>query len=57
MSEDNNMPAINFIHKTTGTKVSSLWITGRKKLESDNGWKEIKTGEKDLKIMCYDEKL
>ena len=58
------MPAINFVHKSTGTKVSSLWITGGKRKgkshvdgEEDRRWKEVDTGDKGIKIMCYDLKL
>ena len=58
------MPAINFVHKSTGTKVSSLWVIGSKKngisggqKEENKGWKEVDTGERGIKIMCFDEKL
>lgn len=44
-------PAVSFRHTVTGTRVSSLWITEA----GDRGWVEIKTGDKKLKIMYYDE--
>ena len=42
---------MSFRHTVTGTRVSSLWITEA----GDRGWVEIKTGDKKLKIMYYDE--
>ena len=44
-------PGVSFRHTVTGTLVSSLWITEA----GDRGWVEIKTGDKKLKIMYYDE--
>ena len=42
----------------TGTLVSSLWITEAREAEAgDRGWVEVKTGDKRMKIMYYDEKV
>ena len=42
----------------TGTLVSSLWITeAREARAGDRGWVEVKTGDKRMKIMYYDEKV
>ena len=42
----------------TGTLVSSLWITeAREAGPGDRGWVEVKTGDKRMKIMYYDEKV
>lgn len=63
LSEDDSQPAINFEHKITGRKVSSLWVIGDQNIDdgSDSNkcdsWKEIKTDSKRIKIMCFDECL
>ena len=43
----------------TGTLVSSLWITEAREAREagDRGWVEVKTGDKRMKIMYYDEKV
>ena len=48
-------PAVSFRHSVTGTRVSGLWITGAG--AEDRGWLEVDTGDKRMKIMCYDEML
>ena len=53
---------MSFRHTVTGTLVSSLWITeAREATEAgearDRGWVEVKTGDKRMKIMYYDEKV
>ena len=49
---------MSFRHTVTGTLVSSLWITEAREAEAgDRGWVEVKTGDKRMKIMYYDEKV
>ena len=48
-------PAVSFRHSVTGTLVSSLWITEAG--AGDRGWTEVKTGDKRMKIMYYDERV
>ena len=49
---------MSFRHNVTGTLVSSLWITeAREARDGDRGWVEVKTGDKRMKIMYYDEKV
>ena len=63
LSEDDSQPAINFEHKITGRKVSSLWVIGDQNIDDGinsnkcDSWKEIKTDSKRIKIMCFDECL
>ena len=62
LSEDgDNQPVISFCHSVTGTRVSSLGIIDN---VDDNGgetgvekWKEMKTEDRKLKIMCFDENI
>ena len=57
MSEDCGQPAINFVHSVTCTKVSTIMIEEDDTSGDTTGWKEIKTGDRNLKIMCFDESL
>ena len=60
LSEDgDDRPVISFCHNVTGTRVSSLGIIDDGDL-GDAGqerWKEIKTDDRKLKIMCFDENI
>ena len=47
---------MSFRHAVTGTRVSSLWITEAGD-RGGGGWTEVKTGDKRMKIIYYDEKV
>ena len=58
LSEDGeDRPVISFSHNITGTRVSSLGIIDDDGEAGQERWKEIKTGDRKLKIMYFDENI